>query len=313
MSFVYKRRMPVLAGRRFCMLLRALICALCCCVFVQVARANDFEEFEAARGAYESGDYAESARRFERLGGGDTPALTNRSLLLEAKKYLGASYLFLGKLQLAEAELERLLRLDPQYILDPLAFPEEVQRIFGRVKVRLDSERRVAEEEQRREQERLARIETERIQGEQRRWAELTALAQTERVLEKRSRWIALMPFGIGQVQNGHGSLGAVFAVSEVSLLLVGLVSWGVHESLRGLTPVASERNNYTLTERLSRYTNMISMSLFGAIAITGIIDAQLRFEGDAQRTRKRSLPPELRDPPRLSLGPGGISLHVSF
>ena len=43
--------------------------------------------------------------------GGDAPPVTNRSLLLEAKKYLGASYLFLGKLQLAEAEFERLLRL----------------------------------------------------------------------------------------------------------------------------------------------------------------------------------------------------------
>lgn len=302
--------MPLLGGYRVRVLLRTVLCVLWPCVFVQVARANDFEDFEAARSAYESADYAVAAQRFEKLGGGDTPRLTNRSLMLEAKKYLGASYLFLGKLQLAEAEFERLLRLDSQYILDPLAFPEEVQRLFARVKARLDSERRVAEEEQRREQERLARKESERIEGERKRWARLTALAQEERVLEQRSRWIALMPFGIGQVQNGQASLGAVLAVSEVSLLLVSLVSWGVHETLRGQAPGLEERNEYNLTERVSRYTNQVSLGLFAVIAITGIIDAQVRFEGDSERTRKRVLPPDLRDPPRLTLGPGGLRLR---
>jgi tetratricopeptide (TPR) repeat protein len=286
------------------------LCVLWPCVFVQVARANDFEDFEAARSAYESADYAVAAQRFEKLGGGDTPRLTNRSLLLEAKKYLGASYLFIGKLQLAEAELERLLRLDAQYILDPLAFPEEVQRLFSRVKARLDSERRVAEEEQRREQDRLSRKEIERMEGEQKRWARLTALAQEERVLQQRSRWIALMPFGIGQVQNGHASLGAILAVSEVSLLLVSLVSWGVHENLRGQSPAANERDEYNLTERVSRYTNQVSLGLFGVIAITGIIDAQVRFEGDSARTRKRMLPQDLRDAPRLTLSPTSLRLR---
>ena len=297
-------------GRRVRVLLRALLGVLWPCLFVQVARANDFEDFEAARSAYESADYAVAAQRFAKLGGGDTPSLTNRSLLLEAKKYLGASYLFIGKLQLAEAEFERLLRMDSQYILDPLSFPEEVQRLFTRVKARLDSERRVAEEEQRREQDRLSRKETERIAGEQQRWARLTALAQEERVWQQRSRWIALMPFGIGQVQNGHASLGAILAVSEVSLLLVSLVSWGVHENLRGQNPVAEERDNYNLTERVSRYTNQVSLGLFSVIAITGIIDAQVRFEGDGARTRKRVLPPELRDPPRLTLSPTGLLLR---
>jgi len=302
--------MPLLGGLRVRVLLRALLCFLWPCLFVQGARASDFDDFEAARSAYESADYAIAAQRFEKLGGGDTPRLTNRSLLLETKKYLGASYLFLGKLQKAEAEFERLLRLDPQYILDPLAFPEEVQRQFSRVKARLDSERRVAEEEQRREQERLSRKESERIEGEQKRWARLTALAQEERVLQQRSRWIALMPCGIGQVQNGHASLGAVLAVSEVSLLLVSLVSWGVHENLRGVNPDASERDEYHLTERVSRYTNQLSLGLFGVIAITGIIDAQVRFEGDSARTRKRVLPPDLRDPPRLTLSPLGLKLR---
>ena len=275
--------------------------------------ANDFAEFEAARAAYDAQDYALAAKRFEALGGGDTPALTNRSLLLESKKYLGASYLFVGKLQLAEAEFERLLRLDPQYVLDPIAFPEDVQRLFNKVKTRLDAERRTAEEQQRRESVRGIRAETKRQTAEQQRWTRLVEVAETEHVTEVRSRWVALMPFGIGQVQNGHGSLGAILAVSEGSLLLIGFVSWLVHEDLRGQNPIASQRDEFSVTERVARYTNQVSMGLFGALAITGIIDAQVRFEGDHERTRKRSLPSDLTTPPELSVGGEGLRLRWKF
>jgi len=311
---MYNRRMPAY-GRvslvRCFWVLALLTHALC--VRVCLVHANDFEEFDAARNAYEGQDYAQAARRFEQLGGGDTPALTNRSLLLESKKYLAASYLFLGKLPQAEAEFQRLLRLDPQYLLDPLGFPEEVQRLFAQTKARLDSERRVAEEERRREEERKRQLEERRLSEARARWERLVSLAQTERVEEKRSRWIALIPFGVGQVQNGHGSLGAVLAVSEGSLLAISLVSWIIHENLRGEHPGASARDEFTVTERVSRYTNQVSLGLFGALALTGIIDAQARFQGDAAHTRKRSLSPELREPPRLSVGPQGLSLRIKF
>ncbi|MEY4576023.1 MAG: hypothetical protein RL701_726 [Pseudomonadota bacterium] len=301
------------------MLYRAL---LACVLFAALAfvspgsvRANDFEEFETARGAYESQDYARAARQFERLGGGDTPTLTNRSLLLESKKYLGASYLFLGKLLQAQAEFERLLRLDPQYILDPLGFPEDVQRLFTSVKNRLDSERRVAEEEGRRERERQDRVVTERVSEERQRWQRLVALAESEAVQEKRTRWVALMPFGVGQMQNGHDGLGAVLAVSESSLLLISFVSWIVHENLRGQDPTPGKRDAFELTERVSRFTNQISLGLFGVVAVTGIVDAQLRFQGDVETSRKREVPSDLREP-RVSLGTNGmsgLSLHVQF
>lgn len=296
--------------------LRALTCALCVLLLSWLSlpvRANDFEEFESARSAYESQDYALAVKRFAALGGGDSPALTNRSLLLESKKYLGASYLFLGKLQLAEAEFERLLRMDPQYILDPLAFPGEVQRLFAGVKSRLDAERRTAEVEQKREQERLQKLESDKQGAERRRWGQLTEMAETERVQEVHSRWVALMPFGIGQLQNGNGDLAAVLAVSEGSLLVVSFVSWIVHENLRGQQPGLNERDEFSLTERVSRYTNQVSLGLFGAVALTGIIDAQLRFQENVWSERKRQLPAELKEPPTVSLGVGGVGVHLRF
>src|SRR5262245_16024546 len=127
---------------------RAFTCALFASslVWLSASRvcANDFEDFGAARSAYDAQDYRRAAALFEALAGGDTPTLTNKSLVLESKKYLAASYLFLKKLTVAELEFERLLRIDPEYQLDPLAFPEEVQRLFARVKTRLDAERKVA-------------------------------------------------------------------------------------------------------------------------------------------------------------------------
>jgi hypothetical protein len=327
-SIVYKRAMSLRGGRtigsnmfgerhRTSAWLACVLCALLCALLSWLpsspVRANDFEEFESARSAYEAQDYALAVKRFEALGGGDSPVLTNRSLLLESKKYLGASYLFLGKLQLAEAELERLLRMDPQYILDPLAFPGEVQRLFAGVKSRLDAERRVAEAEQKREQDRLQKLETDRVSGERRRWELLTNMAQTERVQEVHSRWVALMPFGVGQLQNGHGDLGAVLAVSEGSLLLVSFVSWIVHENLRGQNPGVTQRDEFSLTERVSRYTNQVSLGLFGALAVTGIVDAQLRFEGEVWHERKRELPADLKDTPHVSMGPGNVSVQLRF
>ena len=299
--------------RRGLRVTRIVLGVVLACALSGRARANDFEDFEAARRAYESQDYAKSAELFQALGGGDTPALANRSLLMESKKYLAASYLFLGKLQLAEAEFDRLLRLDPQYILDPLGFPEEVQRLFTRVRTRVDSERRVAEEERRREAERQSRSQQQREVTERQRWAKLTQLAETEHVREVRTRWVALMPFGIGQVQNGHASLAAVLAVSEGSLLLISFVSWVVHDNLRGQMPDESERDEFSVTERVSRYTNQISLGLFGALALTGIIDAQLRFQGDQESIRKRPLPSDLKQGPEVSLGAGSVQLRLKF
>jgi hypothetical protein len=278
------------------------------------ARANDFVDFEAARSAYEAQDYAHSATLFEALAGGDTPALTNRSLVLESKKYLGASYLFLNKLSAAEQEFERLLRMDPQYMLDPLGFPEEVQRLFARVKTRLDAEFKVSENERRREEERLRMSENERESQQRARWARLSELAQTETVHQSRSRWLALIPFGIGQFQNGHLSLGAVLAVSEGSLLAICVVSWAVHENLRTATnPKSDERDDFNLTERVSRYTNQISVALFGVLAITGVIDAQLRFRSTQEFERKRPLPADLYGGPEVSIGLGSASLRLRF
>jgi hypothetical protein len=309
---VYNPRMVLRCGVRVRRLLSASLLSLGLSVvlglpssaapcWVSRAHANDFEDFENARSAYEAQDYAKAATLFDALAGGDVPQLTNRSLVLESKKYLGASYLFLGKISQAEQEFTRLLRMDPGYLLDPLAFPEEVQRLFARVKLQLDTDRRASEEERKREEQRIVREQTEHSDKERARWAELSNLAQVETVHEVRSRWLALVPFGAGQFQNGQTSLGAVLAVSEGSLLALSIVTYVLHDHLRGQMPTPNEIADARLAEQGFRYTNQISFALFAILAVTGVIDAQIRFLPTHDYERKRPLPPELSNGPEVS------------
>ena len=102
------------------------------------------------------------------------------------------------------------------------------------------------------------------------------------------------MPFGIGQFQNGNDGLGLVLAVSEGSLLAISLVSFLLHENLRGQNPTSRTCcQDARLAESVFRYTNQISLGLFGAIAIAGIIDAQaaVRAEPHTSTARARCPP----------------------
>lgn len=294
-------------------MLRALSLAIVCLLWALPVKANDFEEFEAARAAYDKQDYARAAELFEELVGGDVPRLTNRSLVIESQKYLGASYLFLKKHDLASQHFEQLLRMEPEYVLDPLAFPEEAQRVFAQVKTRLEAERRAADEARRREDERLRRQLAEREQKERERWDRLFRLAEKERVNEVRSRWVAMVPFGVGQFQNGHDGLGLVLAVSEVSLLTISIVSYILHDNLRGQDPSPGKTDDARLAEQAFRYTNQISISLFGVLAATGVLDAQVRFQGTRSYDRKRPLPPDMYGGPELSVSPTGAQLRLRF
>lgn len=289
-----------------------LVCALCW-ASPRVVKANDFEQFEAARQTYESQDYARAAELFEELVGGDVPRLENRSLVIESEKYLGASYLFLSKLDQAEVHVEKLLRLEPEYMLDPLAFPEDVQRLFARVKTRLDSERNAQAESRRAEEERLRREKLERDRKERERWDQLWKLAGKEQVIEERSRVLAMVPFGVGQYQNGHDGMGLVLAVSEGSLLAISIAAYVLHQDLRGQKPSATEINDARLAERAFRYTSQISFGLFAVLAVTGIVDAQLRFVPTRKYERERPLPPDLYGGPELSVGPGNVDLKLRF
>jgi hypothetical protein len=114
-------------------------------------------------------------------------------------------------------------------------------------------------------------------------------------------------------VQNGHDGLGLVLAVSEGALLAISITSYVLHENLRGQQPAANKVADARVAESAFRYTNQVSFGLFAALAVTGVLDAELRFLGTRTYDRKRSLPADLYGGPELSIGPTGASLRLRF
>jgi hypothetical protein len=264
------------------------------CVRAPLVRADDLSEFETARSRYDRHDYARAAEAFRKLVGTDPPRIANALLVLESRKYFAASLLFLGAATDARLQFRLLLQQEPEYALDPLAFPTEVVALFDEVKSALRREldnKREAELSQQREAaqqaataEQLRRHNLERLRG----------LAEEHVVRTENSRWVAGVPFGVGQFQNGHRGLGVALAMAEG---LAGAASIGTfvgHQSLANERPSASNVASLQDDQRRLVTANWLSFGTFAALAIIGIVDAHLRFVPGKVTTAQRPLPPDL-------------------
>lgn len=296
-------------------------------------RAGDIEDFEIARQAYESRDFSRAVFYFEQLVGGEVPRLSSAPMIAEARKLLGAAYVFVGRREAARDQFERLLREQPDYLLDPLLFPLEVQELFASVRERLELERREAE----------ARAAVEaRAARERQRAVELLRFAEEEvRVEVESSRWLALVPAGVGQFQNGDEGLGWLFLLSETAFLgaAVGGLIW--HQDLSVQVARAQAVGDADAVAQGNRLLDVAfglhwaSLGALAAFAIAGIIEAQVRFVPTRVIVQRRRAPDELREglddrepsaqdgspgarDGRVSdlgvgVGPGGISLSFRF
>lgn len=275
------------------------------------AHANDFDQFQNARVAYDSLNYELAADLFRGLLA-NAAATDSRPLVLESRKYLGAALLFMGRTEEAERQFKLLLQAEPGYVLDPLTFPEEVNRRFDAVRKRLEQERLEAArlEAQKASQRRVAQIEAAEDRREKIR--RLIDLASVERVEVERSRWIALLPFGVGQFQNKHETLGLTLAITEGVLVATAATSYFLHESLRDEDPEDASIDDANRAEKGFRYANQISLSLLAVVAVAGVLDAQLRLKPSISYERPRKLPKDLKELD-VAIGPGGVAVSGRF
>ena len=237
------------------------------------------------------------------------PRLRSRPLILESRKYLAASYLFLGRRELAETQFEKLVQEDPNYELDPVAFPKDVLEAFARVRQHL----KLREEKQK---ARYAEAERERLKSEnarraleRERFRRLIRLATTETLEERNSRWLAMLPFGVGQFRNGHRRLGITLAIGESLLAALSLTSFLLHASLVNEQPDSVDEAQRV--ERGYRVTNWVTTGLFFATAAGGIIDAQVRFKPVLRFERRRNLEPGLL--PKMELQMSATQWRLKF
>ena len=286
--------------------------------------AQGLREFREAEEAYTSADYALAVRRLEPLVGTEPPPLGLQQPLLVpvARTYLAVSYLFVDREDDARGQFRLLLADDPDFVLDE-TLPSTIRTVFESVRDQFLEERRVAQEAQRlREAEQRAR-EIERLRRQQEREMRLRDLARTETIETQNSRWLCMLPFGVGQFQNGHDTLGYILLVSEALFAVASITSAVIWNSLADQTIVDlpdAERVAARDLQSNLRLFNAISSGLFYATAVAGIVDAQLRYVPYHRTTRERPLPPDLEpdyEPEEpdiaVSISPFGASLRLSF
>lgn len=198
------------------------------CALPSFAQVVPEREMEIIQSLYDAGKYADAARRAN-----ESLALANfsdpqRVRLLEIS---ALSAFNLGDPKGAQAAFLQLLRVNPDYILDPFAVPPPAIKAFEQVRkenadalnlvrqqiaLRIDQNKRAAAE--------LEHLRLE--QEERRRKAEFLATDITVRTIEKRSMLVNFIPFGAGQFQQGRTGWGAAFAISEGVMAVLSIVSY---------------------------------------------------------------------------------------
>ena len=271
------------------------------------ARADSLSELEKAHNAYVAHKYDDAANRLRALLDPRTGTLKEPDNVADARMYLGAALLALGKKAEADGVFQQLLRDKPDYQPDPLRVSLQATDalIDARSRMREELSASMAEKV-RQAQEEKAKLDLER-QRAALRLAMLEKLASEETVIRSHSRWIGALPFGIGQFQNGQTSLGWVFLSTE-SLLLAGsgishlVTIYNEQQANDALLNDAGTQGQY----RGRAYNAYVISNLFTAgfalVAIAGIVHAQVTFVPEQVEIRHRDLPSASFEPLLLPL-----------
>ena len=290
--------------------------------------AAPVEDAEVAtlRANYEYGRYAEVLERaITRI---DRGRLSDTELA-ELHKLAGLSAFHLNRTEDAARHFRALLRLAPDFILDPFAVPPPAVEYLDGLREQMEPELDLVRQERRLRAER-ERAEEERARAaaeEQRRRQEELARQVTVREVETRSFLVNFVPFGAGQFQQGRNGLGTVFAASEGALAVTSIIAFFAYESLFQKTKVTTDdiRGPLTVDVRYIPTENLpqaqvwsglkwgSAAGFYGVFAI-GVIDALAHHQDQVVRTRIETLPPA---PPRARLHlyptPGGAGAGFSL
>jgi hypothetical protein len=264
------------------------------------SRADDQSDVAKARAAYEAKNYDDAERRLRGMLDPDIGTLKDPSLRTQARMYWGATMLALKRREEASAIFEKLLLDDPSYEPDPLSFPSEVIDAF------IDTRKRIIDKinAAKAEQARLAAERRAREEEEKRRAAErlklLEKLATEEKITERHSRWVALIPFGVGQFQNGQKLLGWMFLGAEAAMLGVGTAAIPFYVYNRGQAydlwtqgrdPSIDPVRTYLDRANAAKFVSAGFDVAFLVTAAIGVVHAQLTFVPEAVEVKKRPLP----------------------
>ena len=296
---------------------RSLLCAGAFAVAFLLAGgafAQGRVDVEKARAAYLARNYAEAEQRLEALVDPQT-GLKELGLLSQARMYLGAVYLAQGKQPDAEKIFEKMILEDPVFEPDPLSFPGNVINKFFDVREKLQEKiRQNAINNARLEAERRAQLEEERRKQEA--WlARVKQMATEEKITVRHHRIVAFLPFGVGQFQNGEPVLGWTFLVTQAACVVGTGITIPMYGYARGRAEDEARSGDIDRKAQLYqdradniRTVNLSFAGAFAALAITGIVQANLAYVPETVETKKRDLPILSSVKPVLSPGFVGIT-----
>jgi len=257
------------------------------------------DEAELARvvGLYEAGKYAECSHEIERLlDPTDKKPLRQPSIVENARVYWAACLLGAGEREAADAPLRAAIHENPQMKPpDSLVFPGPVVERFLKVRDSLVNEIRAAEQIRFKQAQQEARQRQENLQRDRDRLRQLERLAEQESVVVRNRRILSFVPFGVGQIQNRQETLGYTLMASEalfggLSIAAIAMQSKfataGEIESRNGKTvDNAALISGWGIVKTASAWT-------FVALAVGGVLQAQLAYVPEFHETRPRRLPP---------------------
>lgn len=210
---------------------------------------------------------------------------------IAAHRLLALSYVRLHETRLAEQEFHTLLQLREDFTLDPLD-PAQARQMLDRIR-RRDREKldRIVEQRRREEAERRRReLENQTPPPAPAPTPAPAPRLVLERTIEKHSRLVSLVPFGVGQFQNGERKKGiallateSFFAAASVSLFASILIIW---PDGRYRTDSDPSRDQTRLARGL-QLSQVLTGAVFWAEVLYGLIDARVHFVPQVVRERK--------------------------
>ena len=296
-------------------------------------------DLAALAAAYEYGRYAEVLTRANARM--DSEGL-DAGVLVELHKLAGLSAFNLRRLDEAQRHVAALLRLDPDFSLDPFIYPPVVVAFVETHRRSMAGELEFLRE-QRRQRDAAAKLAAEeraalaRETEVQRRQLEEMSQQITVRTVEKHSVLVNFVPFGAGQFQEGRAGVGAGFAVAEGVLAIGSIVGYFVYGSILTTrtiqletfpgssqlivqTGIPAARANEAQAWRVVKVTSGIG---FYAVYVAGVLDALLHYQAEVVTTHVETRPgvpptPSPAPVPHVQLTPAppgsvGLGLGMRF
>lgn len=282
---------------------RTVVLCLMVASFASTAAADDQADFDKGRLAFEAKQYQDAEARFRAMVDPKSERVLHSPTLLDhAHVYLAATLLALGQpRQQALLEFKTVLLHNAEYRLDPLAFDAAVASAYIDARTIYNKEILDAKDQRERE-ERERREREEREREKQRRYlAALEQQAGEQIETTKRNRLLTLVPFGVGQFQNGQTALGWVFLTAQTALLAGGAIAGGLalynlDQYNVWLTSDSKANQDFFVKEYRARFNtaaiaNYVFDGAFVLAAVAGIVQANFAFVPQTTVTKPRPLP----------------------